>query len=211
LALADHSPCRRRPGRLADRRLMQAAIDHRATPSGPRDRGLPDRGQPDRQRRRYPAQADRALATKAAAITVQLLQARDGASNSPPAPPSTLPRSMPRRGQRPIRGQAKKQKNPFQSTSMAWAAWIIARLGAGTVPAPQDHRGPSSSSVASITSTSSLWDRPSEMCPLHSPLAGAHRLFCGLLPFLPLVENSKIPSHPPNRQDGFRSPGQPRA
>ena len=157
MALADHSPCRRRPGRLADRRLMQAAIGHRATPSSPRERGMPPA-----VNARYEARPKN----------------RRTLSN-----------------QRPWLG-------PHGSSPVSEA---------GTVTAPPDHRGPSSSSVASITSTPSLRDRPSEMCPLHSPLAGAHRLFCGLLPFLPLVENSKIPSHPPNRQDGFRSPGQPRA
>lgn len=71
-----------------------------------------------------------AIAAKAAVITIQLLQARDG------------------RGQQPIRlafngnevaaltalnqdieAKSKRLKNPHPSDSLAWAAWIIGRLG----------------------------------------------------------------------------------
>ena len=143
-----------------------------------------------------------ALAIKATAITIQLLRARDGASElaANSAFDTPLPRSMPRRGQRQIRGQAKRTKEPFP-TDVHGLGRMDHRPSRrpGTVTAPRDHRCPSSSNVASITSTPSLWDRPPEMCPLRSPLAGAHRLFCGLLPFPPLVENNKIPLHPSNR------------
>ena len=71
-----------------------------------------------------------AIAAKAAVITIQLLQARDG------------------RGQQPIQlafnakevsalaalnhhieAKSKRLKNPHPSDSLAWAAWIIGRLG----------------------------------------------------------------------------------
>jgi Transposase DDE domain len=71
-----------------------------------------------------------AIAAKAAAITLQLLQARDGRANLPAtaAFDSSL---IPALAAINARYQAKtvRQKNPYPQASMAWAAWIIARLG----------------------------------------------------------------------------------
>jgi hypothetical protein len=97
-----------------------------------------------------------ALAIKATAITIQLLRARDGASElaANSAFDTPLPRSMPRRGQRQIRGQAKRTKEPFP-TDVHGLGRMDHRPSRrpGTVTAPRDHRCPSSSNVASITST----------------------------------------------------------
>ena len=71
-----------------------------------------------------------AVATKAAALTIQLLQARDGHADLPAAAAfdeaqidalAALNARYERRSPR--------QRNPHPSASMAWAAWIIARLG----------------------------------------------------------------------------------
>jgi hypothetical protein len=71
-----------------------------------------------------------AIAAKAAAITLQLVQARDGATYEAAANAF---------GERELevldalaieyRGNTAKQKNPHTPRSLGWAAWLIARLG----------------------------------------------------------------------------------
>lgn len=71
-----------------------------------------------------------AIATRAACMTMQLVHARDGRSGQPAAlvfsPPEvqTLKALLPR-----IEGNTAAQRNPHPSNSLAWAAWIIAKLG----------------------------------------------------------------------------------
>ena len=71
-----------------------------------------------------------AVATKAAAITIQLLQARDGRSDLPAAAAfdggqiDALAAINAR-----YEARSPRQKNPHPFASMAWAGWIIARLG----------------------------------------------------------------------------------
>jgi hypothetical protein len=71
-----------------------------------------------------------AIAAKAAAITIQLLQARNGSSHQPVglafdanaiATLATLNRNL--------EVQSKRLRNPHPPDSLAWAAWIIGRLG----------------------------------------------------------------------------------
>lgn len=71
-----------------------------------------------------------AVATKAAAITIQLLQARDGRSELPASFAFDKPRidALAAINAR-YQARTKRQNNPFPPASMAWAAWIIARLG----------------------------------------------------------------------------------
>lgn len=71
-----------------------------------------------------------AIATKAAAITIQLVQARDGHSDLP-ATAAFDSALVPALAAINARYEAKttRQKNPYPHPSMAWAAWIIARLG----------------------------------------------------------------------------------
>ncbi len=71
-----------------------------------------------------------AVATKAAAITIQLLQARDGRSDLP-ANAAFDSAQIDALVAINARYEAKtwRQKNPHPFGSMAWAAWIIARLG----------------------------------------------------------------------------------
>lgn len=71
-----------------------------------------------------------AVATKAAAVTIQLLQARDGLADLPasaafePTHIDALAAINERYHKR-----SPRQRNPHPVASMAWAAWIIVRLG----------------------------------------------------------------------------------
>jgi hypothetical protein len=71
-----------------------------------------------------------AIAAKAAAITIQLVQARDGSSDLPAAAAFDS-QLIPALAAVNARYEAKtsRQKNPHPHASMAWAAWIVARLG----------------------------------------------------------------------------------
>ncbi len=71
-----------------------------------------------------------AIATKAAAVILQLVQARDGRGSEPASLAFTdseieaLDTLTPQ-----VEGKTTLQKNPHPRHSLAWAAWIIARLG----------------------------------------------------------------------------------
>jgi hypothetical protein len=71
-----------------------------------------------------------AIAARAAAAIMQLVQARDGRSAESaeiaftPAEIDTLEALLPE-----LEGKTALQKNPHPSKSLAWAAWIIAKLG----------------------------------------------------------------------------------
>jgi hypothetical protein len=71
-----------------------------------------------------------AIATKAAAVILQLVQARDGkgyepAGNAFRQPEIVVLDSLNAK----IEGKTALQKNPHAKHSLAWASWIIARLG----------------------------------------------------------------------------------
>ncbi len=71
-----------------------------------------------------------AIATHAAAIILQLVQARDGRDPQPAslafAPDEIdLIASINRR----LQGKTARQKNPHPPNTLAWAAWVIAKLG----------------------------------------------------------------------------------
>lgn len=71
-----------------------------------------------------------AIATKAAAITLQLLQARDGRSAEPAS--SAFPEheiAVLEALNARVEGKTALQKNPHPKHHLAWASWIIARLG----------------------------------------------------------------------------------
>ena len=71
-----------------------------------------------------------AIAAKAAVAIMQLVQARDGSSQESaeitfsPAEIATMHALLPE-----LEGKTALQKNPHPPTSLAWAAWIIAKLG----------------------------------------------------------------------------------
>ncbi len=71
-----------------------------------------------------------AIATRAACTTMQLVCARDGRSGQTsdvaftPAEVQTLEALLPR-----LEGATAAQKNPHPPRSLAWAAWIVAKLG----------------------------------------------------------------------------------
>lgn len=71
-----------------------------------------------------------AIAAKAAVITIQLLQARDGRAHQP------VRLAFDANGvatlaalNRDLEAQSKRLRNPHPPDSLAWAAWIIGRLG----------------------------------------------------------------------------------
>lgn len=71
-----------------------------------------------------------AIATKAAAITLQLVQARDGQSAQPASVAFNQTQTMLLAAlATKYEGRTKLQSNPHPPNSLAWAAWIIARLG----------------------------------------------------------------------------------
>jgi len=71
-----------------------------------------------------------AIATKAAAITLQLVQARDGKSGEPAEIAFSEPEiAVLDALNDQIEGKTALQKNPHNPGSLAWAAWIIGRLG----------------------------------------------------------------------------------
>lgn len=71
-----------------------------------------------------------AIAAKAAVIVIQLLQARNG-RNSQQASLSFSPPEIETLAalEKRFNGKTKRQTNPHPKNSLAWAAWIIARLG----------------------------------------------------------------------------------
>src|SRR5947208_14738397 len=71
-----------------------------------------------------------AIAAKAAIITIQLLHARDGRSHQPVrlALRADELRTLPALHQK-LEAQSKRLRNPHPPDSLAWAAWIISRLG----------------------------------------------------------------------------------
>ena len=71
-----------------------------------------------------------AIAAKAAVITIQLLQARDGRSNQPIQVAFNANQGAALFVlNRDIEARSRRLKNPHPPDSLAWAAWIIGRLG----------------------------------------------------------------------------------
>ena len=71
-----------------------------------------------------------AAATKAACIDMQLVQERDGKHHLPASTVFTAPEIETLEALSPtLEGSTERQKNPHPAASLAWSAWIIARLG----------------------------------------------------------------------------------
>jgi len=81
------------------------------------------------------ASADRLLkltaaAVKAATVTIQLVQERDGRAGSPATAAFSQPEIQTLTALGPtLEGKTQRQQNPHPPHSLAWASWIIARLG----------------------------------------------------------------------------------
>jgi len=84
-----------------------------------------------------------AIAAKAAAIVIQLVQARDG--------PDTLPANFAFSPEeieviealnKSLQGKTELQKNPHRSNTLGWAAWVIAKLGGWSGYASHKPPGP---------------------------------------------------------------------
>jgi len=71
-----------------------------------------------------------AIAAKAACLTLQLVQARDG-NDTRPANIAFKPDEIDTLDalNTTLEGKTARQKNPHPTRSLAWAAWIVARLG----------------------------------------------------------------------------------
>ena len=71
-----------------------------------------------------------ATAVKAATITTQLVQERDGRDGLPATAAFTKPEIQTLTALGPtLEGKTQRQQNPHPPNSLAWAAWIMARLG----------------------------------------------------------------------------------
>jgi hypothetical protein len=71
-----------------------------------------------------------AAAVKAATIAIQLVQERDGRDGLPATTAFTKPEIKTLAALGPtLEGKTQRQKNPHPLNSLAWATWIIARLG----------------------------------------------------------------------------------
>jgi hypothetical protein len=71
-----------------------------------------------------------AIATKAAAVTLQLVQARDGRSTEPARLAFNANEIAALDALNPeVEGKTRLQKNPHPRHTLAWASWIIAHLG----------------------------------------------------------------------------------
>lgn len=81
------------------------------------------------------ASADRlcklvAIAAKAAAIVMQLVQARSGSDTRPASLAFTADQiKLIALLNQPMQGNSPRQKNPHPENTLAWAAWVIAKLG----------------------------------------------------------------------------------
>jgi hypothetical protein len=80
-----------------------------------------------------------AIAAHAAAVTLQLLQARDGRSSEPASVALTADKLGTLDTLREqYSGRTPRQQNPHPRRSLAWAVWLIARLGGwGGYPSPR--------------------------------------------------------------------------
>ena len=71
-----------------------------------------------------------AIAAKAAAIVMQLVHARDGQQHQPAAISFSHDEiELIAQLNHKMQGKTDRQKNPYTPRSLAWAAWVIARLG----------------------------------------------------------------------------------
>jgi hypothetical protein len=70
-----------------------------------------------------------AIAAKAAVITIQLLQARNGGQQSVPVAFNTNEVAALTALNHQLEARSKRLKNPHPPDTLAWAAWIIGRLG----------------------------------------------------------------------------------
>jgi hypothetical protein len=72
-----------------------------------------------------------AIAAKAAVTTIQLVQAREGKDPQPATLvfDDTAIEVLGAVAQKQYAPRTKRQRNPHPHASLAWAAWIIARLG----------------------------------------------------------------------------------
>jgi Transposase DDE domain len=84
-----------------------------------------------------------AIAAKAAAIVIQLVQARDGRDVQPASFAfSSEEIELINTLNKTLQGKTELQKNPHRSKTLAWAAWVIAKLGGWSGYASHKPPGP---------------------------------------------------------------------
>jgi hypothetical protein len=84
-----------------------------------------------------------AIAAKAAAIVIQLVQARDGSEELPANVAFSADEiEVLDAINNSLQGKTKLQNNPYRQKTLAWAAWIVARLGGWTGYASHRRPGP---------------------------------------------------------------------
>jgi Transposase DDE domain len=108
------------------------------------------------------------LATLAATRIMQLVRARDGTTPTPAEEVFSADEIEALSLQQPgLEGRTAKQKNPHPTGSLAWASWIIARLGGWKGYASESPPGP-------LTMRHGL-TRLEAFCKAHATLRSVHR------------------------------------
>ena len=151
--------------------MVPAALAHRAVLPDPQDPGLQAGGQRRQRRATHQAGPDRRQGSG------RHHPARPGprwpAILNPLALPSIPPKSNPLCSRPKSRSQKQTApENPHPPERLAWAGWIIARLGGWDGYPKSKPPGPITSETASNTSTPSPKDGASEMCACPSAKAG---------------------------------------
>ncbi|MEI9416474.1 hypothetical protein [Mesorhizobium sp. Cs1321R2N1] len=119
-----------------------------------------------------------AIAARAACIIMQLVQARDGASAQPAEIVFTLAEIDTLQALVPdLEGKTALQKNPRPPRSLAWAAWVIAKLGGGMAIRSLNRQAQSPSATVFSTSNPSPMAGACEMCESPSRCSGVRRAF----------------------------------
>src|SRR5258708_12189236 len=84
-----------------------------------------------------------AIAAKAATIVIQLVQARNGENVLPAGFAFSAEEIQVLDAiNKDLQGKTQLQKNPHRKKTLAWAAWVIAKLGGWTRYAPHKPPGP---------------------------------------------------------------------
>ena len=119
-----------------------------------------------------------AIATQAAVLTLQLVQARDGQSSVPAALLFNKAEleTLDGLGRTKYAPRTALQKNPHPNMSLAWAAWLIARLGGWDGYPSSRPPGPVTfkTGIDQLKAFATGW--ASEMCACPSAFAGVTKI-----------------------------------
>ena len=114
-----------------------------------------------------------AIAARAACIVIQLVQARNGGEELPAEFVFSAEEiDMLKAINKTLQGKTELQKNHHPTNTLAWAAWIIAKLGGWSDMPPTSRRDQLPSTMAWLISKSSSQVGASQMCRCPSRTAG---------------------------------------